>query len=308
MISDAVNQDAQPARILGVGIATLDLIHQVAEYPAEDDEVRALARVRRRGGNVTNTLAVLAQFGHACAWLGTLAEDDAATFILEDLRARGIDTRLVRRIPDAATPLSCITLSRATASRTIVHYRDLRELDAEDFAQVALAPLHWLHLEGRHPHESARMIARARRERPELPVSVELEKHRPGIEMLYQGPQLLLIARAFAQTAGCSDPRAFLREMLARTSAELCVLAWGEQGAWFMRRDGEPCHVPAWTPAQLIDTLGAGDCFNAGVIHGLLQGLSDAQAVELATRLAGFKCAHDGLDGVLGQARAAGLV
>jgi len=294
--------------VLGVGIATLDLVHEVAEYPREDDEVRALARARRRGGNVTNTLAVLAQFGLNCAWCGTLAEDEAGAFILEDLNARGIDIRQAVRVPGASTPLSCIVLSRASASRTIVHYRDLRELAAEDFARVPLAGLDWLHFEGRNPVETARMMARARAECPDLPISLELEKPRPDIEQLYQGPDILLVGRAFARAAGFENPRAFLAQLLPRTSAALCVLAWGEEGACFVRRGEAPRQVPAWRPASLIDTLGAGDCFNAGVIQALLQGLSDEQAVVRATRLAGFKCGRSGLDGVVGQARASGLL
>ena len=49
------------SKILGVGIATLDIINRVEHYPGADDEVRALSQVQVRGGNVTNTLVVLAQ-------------------------------------------------------------------------------------------------------------------------------------------------------------------------------------------------------------------------------------------------------
>ena len=52
------------ARILGIGIATLDVINIVDEYPREDDEIRANGQRIARGGNVTNTLVVLSQLGH----------------------------------------------------------------------------------------------------------------------------------------------------------------------------------------------------------------------------------------------------
>ena len=65
-------------RVLGVGIATLDLVNEVDRYPAEDAEIRARAQRVGRGGNCTNTLAVLAQLGHACSWAGTLGDDAAA--------------------------------------------------------------------------------------------------------------------------------------------------------------------------------------------------------------------------------------
>ena len=63
------------ARILGVGIATLDIINTVDGYPAEDSEVRAIHQRICRGGNATNTLVVLSQLGHRCAWAGVLADE-----------------------------------------------------------------------------------------------------------------------------------------------------------------------------------------------------------------------------------------
>ena len=46
------------AKILAVGIATLDIINTVDRYPEEDSEIRALSQHQTRGGNATNTLRV----------------------------------------------------------------------------------------------------------------------------------------------------------------------------------------------------------------------------------------------------------
>ncbi|NCA70395.1 MAG: ketohexokinase [Sphingobacteriia bacterium] len=283
--------------MLGVGIATLDLINEVACYPAEDSEVRALAQRRQRGGNVTNSLTILAQLGHRCRWVGTLADDPAADFILAELARHGIDTRAVVRIPGAATPTSYIALSRANASRTIIHFRDLPELSASDFDRVSLDGIGWVHFEGRNPPQTRRMIERVRLRAPRVPISVELEKHRDGIADVLDGPRVLLASRAFALASGFETPGAFLRDLSGRTHAELCVVAWGAAGASYIRRDhGQVEDVPAVAPARVVDTLGAGDVFNAGVIHGLVKGLSPAAALAGAVALAGRKCGRRGLD------------
>ena len=60
-------------QVLGVGVATLDVIDSLEIFPREDSEQRALDRYQRRGGNAANTLAVLSQLGHDCSWAGTLA-------------------------------------------------------------------------------------------------------------------------------------------------------------------------------------------------------------------------------------------
>jgi ketohexokinase len=198
---------AEPARgaaVLGVGIAVRDIVNVVAEYPPEDAEVRALERRTARGGNCANTLDVLVQLGHRCAWAGVLAGDDGAGFIAEDLTRRGIDHSHARRLAGGATPTSYITLSRATGSRTIVHYRDLPELAAADFARQPLDGLDWVHFEGRNPVETAQMLARVRCERPDLPISVEIEKPREGIEQLFCGVDVLIVARTYAESVSAA--------------------------------------------------------------------------------------------------------
>ena len=298
-------QIARQTRVLGVGVATLDLVDEVAAYPPEDSEVRALAQRHSRGGNAANTLGVLAQLGHRCAWVGTLAQDPAADFIRGDLAARGIDTRHAVAVPGATSPTSHIAQSLTTGSRTIVHYRDLPELTADAFDRVPLDGIDWIHFEGRNPAETARMLVRARRDAPGVRISLELEKPRLGIESLLAGPDLLLIARVFALADGgpgvAEDPAAYLTELVGRTGAALLVLGWGAEGAWWLVRGGTPQRVPGHAPERVVDTLGAGDVLNAGVIDGLGRGLSPGDAVAWAVRLAGIKCGRVGLDG-LGEA------
>ena len=100
------------AKILGVGIATLDIINTVDDFPEEDSEVRALAQEQRRGGNATNTLVVLSQLGHHCTWAGTLAHDAGSEVIRADLQRHGIDTTHTQVITHGRGPTSYITLNQ----------------------------------------------------------------------------------------------------------------------------------------------------------------------------------------------------
>jgi len=284
------------ARILGIGIATLDIINAVDGYPAEDAEVRAIRQQRRRGGNCTNTLAVLSQLGHRCAWGGTLADEPDSRPILDDLNRHRIDLGAVRTLHQGKVPTSYVTLNRRNGSRTIVHYRDLPEFGYDDFARIDLQDYQWLHFEGRNVAETRRMLERAQALAPAAPRSVEIEKPRPDIEQLFAHADVLLFSRHFAAARGHTDPERFLRSIERETGNAARVLAWGEAGAYALARDGRMIRSPAYPPAQLIDTLGAGDTFNAGIIDALLRGIALEDALHRACRLAGRKCGHEGLD------------
>lgn len=50
------------------------------------------------------------------------------------------------------------------------------------------------------------------------------------------------------------------------------VCAWAEEGADALGPDGRLLHSDAFPPPRVVDTLGAGDTFNAAVIFSLSQG------------------------------------
>lgn len=282
-------------RILGVGIATLDIVHGHRRYPAEDTESRADEQHIWRGGNVTNSLCVLAQLGHRCDWAGTLGDDVPARLIEADLRGYGVGLDTVKRIPGGASPVSMIWLGQAAGTRTISHYRDLPELDAEHFLALSLASYDWLHFEGRAVDQTQRMLRDAARRSPHLPRSLEIEKARDGIEQLLPLADVLLFSRQYALASGFDDAASLLAEVRRMNPRALLVCAWGERGAWYSDPAGDSGHVPAFAPPRIVDTRAAGDVFNAGFIHASLKGETPGEAVATACRLAGKKCAEWGL-------------
>jgi len=296
-------------RILAVGVAALDIVNEVAAYPVEDAELRVLARRILRGGNAANTLAVLRQMGHGCAWAGTMGSDPEGALVLGDLELRGIAVGDCVRHPGGSTPTSYVILSRATGSRTILHYRDLPELSAADFSGIRLEGYDWVHFEGRDPDETAPMVRDcARRRLTGTRISLEVEKPRPQIESLFTGPDVLVFSRSYAESCGHADPRRFLTSQWSRTDARLLVLPWGEGGAYAQARDGDIYHSPAHRPEQVRDTLGAGDVFNAALIDGLLSELPLPQLLARCTALAGHKCGMLGLNALVESAHGAGVL
>jgi ketohexokinase len=288
-------------KILGVGIATLDIINRVERYPLEDSEVRVLSQRRSRGGNATNTLTVLSQLGHNCVWAGVLPQDPDAAFIEEVLRGQQIDLRHVRRLTSGKLPTSYITLSEESGSRTIMHLRDLPEYRAEWFLEdVDPGEFQWIHFEGRSPDELGVMLSTLS-EIEGLRVSVEIEKPRSGIEAMFHLPQVLLFSRHYAQSVGYGNAESLLKGVAQQLGDQrpLMFCAWGDQGAWALDRHGELLHVPALRISPVVDSIAAGDVFNAAVIHALSQAATPMQALQQGCQLAGRKCGMQGVEDVV---------
>ena len=287
------------AKILAVGNATLDIINVVDDYPREDQEVRASSQQLRRGGNACNTLAVLSQLGHQCSWAGTLADEPDAELIRADLDSHHIDCSAVHTTPHGKVPTSYISLSRLNGSRTIVHYRDLPEYRFEEFSRIDLGALEWLHFEGRNLDEVEKMMRHAREKQPNLMISLEVEKPRDGIVALFPLADLLLFSRDYALHHGHHSAEGLLRELALQRHEQTATCTWGDKGAWAVDYAGRLYHAPAFSPSLVVDTLGAGDTFNAGMIDQLVRGHAIEPALIEASRLAGKKCGIYGLDNLV---------
>jgi len=284
------------AHILVVGIATLDVINKVDGYPDEDAEVRASASELRRGGNGANTAVVLSQLNQDCDWAGVLSDDHDGDFICTDLAAYDVGLTHSVRVGGGRTPTSYITVNKRNGSRTIVHYRDLPEYSLAHFKTIDLNRYDWLHVEGRNCLDTRRILQHVRQQRTDLPLSIEIEKPRPECDTLFELADLLLFSRIFAEANGYRDAESLLRALRPRAPDADLVCAWGAEGAWLLDRNRDDCvHCPAEPPAQVIDTLAAGDTFNAAVIAARSQNQDLQQAVAYGCRIAGYKCGIAGL-------------
>lgn len=286
------------ARILAVGIVTLDVIQVVEHYPVEDSETRCLEQRLSRGGNATNTLVVLSQLGHVCAWAGVSVSRPGYELVWADLQRYQIESVGRRVETEGSLPTSHIILNRQNGSRTILHYRDLPEFTAADLQKIGLDNYDWLHFEGRAVPELLKMVGWARQICPNLPISLEVEKPRLGIAQVFPEVDIVLCSRHFAQSQGYEKGPDFLRAMWTQVPEVDWICAWGAEGGYGMSKEGMAVASPAYSPLSVVDTLGAGDTFNAGIIDGYVRGQSLEQALSRACQLAGRKCGQWGLAGL----------
>ena len=83
-----------------------------------------------------------------------------------------------------------------------------------------------------------------------------------------------------------------MRQLVERFSLRLGVLTRGGNGSLLVSPGSVSDH-PGY-PANIVDTIGAGDSFTAATVLGFLKGLSLAQINDQANRIAAYVCSCQG--------------
>jgi fructokinase len=94
---------------------------------------------------------------------------------------------------------------------------------------------------------------------------------------------------------GDGEPMAAARALLEQTPAQWLALTLGAKGAVLMQRDGPAWHAIETTPVKVADTVGAGDCFLAGMLVALLE----RPAMQAAVDAASLKLGADDMEHIL---------
>lgn len=303
--------------VIGIGIAIIDVIHEVEAYPEEDSKIRSLAVRKCRGGNVANALVVCAQLGGRCRWLGVStdpAKDCDAAYVHNDLSTFGVDCSLASIEAEGSMPVSYILSSRATGSRTIVNSRNLCELSYEAFLrQVKLYCREtpddrvWFHFEGRNLEEAEKMMLFVREKMPAARISVEIEATRndwdPARKLISLSNYIFLSKDYLREKIGFPSAKQFFAAVIAKTwgsqltnHSRAFICPWGAEGVYYLDvRTSEMHHIVGARLDKVVETIGAGDSFIGASLAGLSCGNASLDVVlRTACEVAGAKCSKQG--------------
>jgi len=289
------------ARILCTGVAVLDIINCVDHFPRENEKIRPTCQELRLGGNSANTANVLTQYGHNVELLSSFANDSASDWLIKQLELNGIGNQYSPRL-NGKTPTSYITLNLENGSRTIIHHRELPELDFKHFSNIQLQNFDWFHFESRNSEQTRYMLDKCPLEHSKQTISLELEKCRDNDDQLIELADLLMFSRDYVEHLGFTNPRSFLATQQAFHPDKRITCTWGKGGSYGIEPGRDIVHISPDNQTNIVDTIGAGDTFNAGLINALVNQSDFPAALAQACHLATTKICQKGFDRLVSRA------
>jgi sugar/nucleoside kinase (ribokinase family) len=242
------------------------------------------------GGSAAITAIAAARLGLRVALAATIGADPAGDFMLGQLAAAGVDTRAVRVLPGQATGMT-VALSRGADRAIITATGAMASLTAGDVAPALVRSARHLHVSSYFLLEHslgpglAELLAEARAGGATTSLDTNWDPAgRWGGDRLRAAlahTDLLLPNEAEARHIS-GEPTLCAAVPVLTGMGPRVVVKLGASGA--LCADGTEFHrIEPRAPlaGPVVDTTGAGDCFNAGLIAGLLRGLDLPSAARL---------------------------
>jgi sugar/nucleoside kinase (ribokinase family) len=254
------------------------------------------------GGSAAITAVAAARLGLRVALVAAVGADPAGRFMLDQLASEGVDTSAVAVRADAPTGMT-VALSRGGDRAILTALGAVASLTASDVPAALLATARHVHVSSYFLLEDslgpglAGVLAAARAAGARTSLDTNWDPSgRWGDDRLRaalaQADVLLPneaealrlagqpgLAAAVATLAGTGPAETGPAETGPAETGPAVVVKLGERGALCASR-GERWRV-SLPPVTPVDATGAGDCFNAGLIAGLLDGLALPRAAAL---------------------------
>ncbi len=238
----------------------------------------------------------LARLGEEVFFVGAVGEDDFGTLIVERLREDGVDVSGIKRLPDFTTGVAFVTYFRDGSRKFIYHISRAAsgQIFPEDVQEEVFTHLDFLHVMGSSMliNEQCRAAHLRALEyvkkgggkvsfdpnfRPEL---LGKERARELFQPIVRESTVIFPTQEELRVLSDEEDIDRACAKVLAQGPEIIALKQGKEGSTIYTRQGKWA-IPAF-PVEEVDPTGAGDCYCAGFLAGLAQGLPLPEVGKLA--------------------------
>jgi ribokinase len=287
-----MNSNRKP--IVVVGSVTMDMVTLTPQIPRIGQTVIGTGFGTTPGGKGANQAVAAARLGYPVQMVGKVGSDVYGPALLENLAHAGVGVAAMEQV-DGSSGLAPIFLSEAGENAIVVvpganGKVDIPTVDRHaDLIRSAGMVLCQLELPLSTVDHTLALCAAAG-----VPVMLDPAPAAPLPTEAF--PRIAWFTpnetEALLYTSPNASPEAAASELIARGLAGV-VLKRGSEGAYVATSQG----LAAWIkpfPVKVIDTVGAGDCFNGAFAVALLEGLDPVAAARFASAAAAISVTRRG--------------
>lgn len=253
-------------------------------------------------GSVGYTVQNLARLGMSVCVSSCLPDDPLGLFIDSALQRAGVDMSLVQTIPGTLGGIGVYMLLFGSRKRPLAYRLPTHPLWSLDFASDVVEKLlsgrvfhsgGYLHFKEAW-HGALRDLYKLAHERglittldPQFPLFAMQPPWMPALEDVLSYVDILLCDEHEAQSITAEKDLATAARRLLDAGCGTVIVKQGADGSTVYTKKITH-HQPAVVLGELVDSIGAGDTYDAGIIYGALHGWQLERQMLFASIAAGF--------------------
>ncbi len=253
-------------------------------------------------GSVGYLVSDLAKLGLRVRVSSCVPDDALGTFIVDALQREGVDTRGVRLVPGTLCGIGAYVLLFGSRKRPLIYRLPTHEpwpqhyTKDEEASLLEARLLHnggYLHFQNawhgvtvdlfRQAHQRGLLTSMD----PQFPLAPLDPPWIRALEDVLPYVRLFFCDETEARRLTSKEDLAACAQVLLEAGPETVVIKQGAEGATVFQA-GRWHHQPAIHLGEVVDTIGAGDAFDAGFLYGTLQGWPLEERALFAAIAAGF--------------------
>ena len=283
-------------KCLVIGDINIDFDIHSNRYPAEGGEAHAEQADFRLGGSGCITAINLQLLGQPVSLAANMGADIFSQFAEEHIKASGIDGSLIRNLPGEQTGFFMILVTPG-GQRTMFGNRGANAVALDKGVILSrLGEFSHLHVSGYSllGNDQFDVVSQVMDRAKSSGITVSLD---PGVCTSEQAAEkvLGLLKHVDYFLPSQDELSSLVKDMefeekvvtLLELGCKVVALKQGKGGGKYFEA-GLTVSAPAENVPckQIVDTTGAGDCFNAGFLMGVLNGKTPEEALRMANAAA----------------------
>ncbi len=274
---------------LGLGIAPVDILMQLKDYPKAGGKADAEKTTIQGGGPIPTAMVTLARLGKKSALLSAVGDDVFGKFAIDELKNEKVDSSLIviKKKPSA---FAVGWVEKKSGRRSIVLDMDIA-VNPNDIKINKLPNVRSIHIDGRYMPACLKLARWAKRHK--VPIAMDVGSIRNDVSPLFPLVDHLVCSDDYALPFTKSKNVKSAIKKLRKICSGTIVVTSGTKGSIGFE-EGEGFTRQKAFKVKAVDTTGAGDVYHGAYIFGFLNRMSLKDRMELASAASAIKCTKPG--------------